>query len=261
MAVRMPHRVIGKGLSALVQGLRDMEDEELEDEMDVLRELEAEEAGIGGGERVLVEDSQVPTGTASRFDRRESELDTAGSPSKSRKPWKKIGQKRTTKLVTMRPTRAKPKQAPQWETIMEERTSEEEDEELIARPSTDASIKDVVPESQRPGQEPPSDDDDQSYEHADDPDDDEEDYTPAGSLLRALSKSRKRGVDLARKLTMTEKNKAANTPQDEKAKKSKLKKPKKIKAEAHANYRALKIRSRGNSGPKGRFGGRFGKRR
>jgi hypothetical protein len=255
----MPHRVIGKGLSALVQGLRDMEDEELEDEMDVLRELEAAEAGNDGGERVLVEDSQVPNGRASRFDQRETELDTVASPSKSGKPWKKIGQKRTTKLVTMRPTRAKPKQPPQWEAIMEEEVSEEEDP--TARPSTGPSIKDVVPESQKPDPEPPSDDEDKTYEHADETDGEEEDLTPAGALMRALSKSRKRGVDLARKLTMTEKNKAANTPQDEKTKKSKPLKPRKIKAEAHANYRALKIRSRGNSGPKGRFGGRFGKRR
>ncbi|KAL4779404.1 DNA replication/checkpoint protein [Aspergillus varians] len=89
--VRKPPQFVGKGLSQLVQGLRDMEEERLEDELDVLREIEFniedQHPGMGGG--VEVPDSQVqgPTDTTAATGRK----------------YKKKGQKRTTRLVRMRP--------------------------------------------------------------------------------------------------------------------------------------------------------------
>lgn len=84
IAARKPRRFVGKGLSALVQGLRDMEDERLEEDLDVLRELEADQEAMQDNEDQTADD--------------QTSLQNRG-----RRPYKKKGQKRTTRRVRMKP--------------------------------------------------------------------------------------------------------------------------------------------------------------
>ncbi|KJF61186.1 uncharacterized protein CIMG_11562 [Coccidioides immitis RS] len=193
IAVRMPQKVVGKGLSQLVQGLRDLEDEMIQDDMDALREAEAADAEAG---KVFVKDSQVP-------DSNLDAPDPTNTPSKPERYWKKKGQKRTTRLVYMRPVRAKPRQAPEFA------IPEEDSEDELA----------TAAESQGP-------------------------FSAGGDNLDSEDEGNTRSKD--------------KNNQGGKAKQSENKfvqKVRKIKAAAHANYRALKIRSK-NGGGKGRFGRR-----
>lgn len=105
-----------RSLSTLIRGLRQQEDDRLDEEMDMLREMEDEsfapvrkvesqpqhrkDEEVGAA--VLVEDSQVamPLGPDRGFESSESEEeDVPGRDGKPRKPWKKKGLKRQTKRV------------------------------------------------------------------------------------------------------------------------------------------------------------------
>ncbi|KAI1906901.1 hypothetical protein LOZ61_004695 [Ophidiomyces ophidiicola] len=96
-SVRMPQRLVGKGLSQLVQSLRELEEESMKDDMEALRAVEALE---GGTELAHVEDGHP-------IDTYTNDVDMSSSPSKTRTPWKRRGQKRATKLVYLRPVRGK----------------------------------------------------------------------------------------------------------------------------------------------------------
>lgn len=191
VAVRMPQKVVGKGLSQLVQGLRDMEDEMIEDDMDALREAEAAEAEA---EAEAEADGQS-------LDDNVVNPDSINSPSRVQKQWKKKGQKRTTKLVYLRPLRGKPQGT--TEPAIPEESSEDE--------SSAVSQTRVVPPVDGNG----PDEDDSNADSKDKP---------------ASKEEAQRGNKLVQKV-------------------------RKIKATAHANYRALKIRSKNSKG-KGRFGRR-----
>lgn len=115
---RQPGRFHGKGLSTIVQGLRDMEEERLDaeeeqmdDEWELMRELEGEADGFS---------YPVPE-----------------APQEAQRPYKKKGQKRTTRRVIMRPVvrQAKPRQASNAAPPPED----DSDDELAA---------DVVPKTQ-----------------------------------------------------------------------------------------------------------------
>ncbi|KAI9791803.1 MAG: DNA replication regulator sld2 [Piccolia ochrophora] len=92
VVIRMPPRPPARGLSAILAGLRKMEDDALEDEMDVLREMENERAG--------------PSSVPNQPDAPEtSENPPSNKPEpQARKAWKKKGQKRTTRRFILRPT-------------------------------------------------------------------------------------------------------------------------------------------------------------
>ncbi|GAD99392.1 hypothetical protein NFIA_068050 [Paecilomyces variotii No. 5] len=113
VAVRKPQRLFGKSLSALVQGLRDMEEEQMEDDWEILKEIEAEQAAEAAANDVEEGDSQAPEG---------------------QRTWKKKGQKRTTRRVVMRPVLSKPKLAPETKAgneaddVPEAQTESREDE-------------------------------------------------------------------------------------------------------------------------------------
>ncbi|OGE49642.1 hypothetical protein PENARI_c020G03018 [Penicillium arizonense] len=110
---RKPQQFASKGLSHLVQGLRDMEEDRMEDDWEVMREME-EEAQAEEAAKNQVEDSQ--------------------NPDVNRK-YKKKGQKRTTRRVVMRPVvnQPKPKQQP---APAEEDFFSGSDDELAAIPET-----------------------------------------------------------------------------------------------------------------------------
>lgn len=123
--VRVPRKPLVRGLSSMLAGLRKLEEEAADEDLDALREMEAEEAGVSKPKpatkmkenaelvsmpEILVEDSQgVLMGG---FDD-EAMLDSEPEEEKGRdgqplKVYKKKGQKRTTRRVKMKPTRAKP---------------------------------------------------------------------------------------------------------------------------------------------------------
>ncbi|KAI6714796.1 hypothetical protein PZA11_005086 [Diplocarpon coronariae] len=124
--VRVPRKPLVRSLSSMLAGLRQMEDEAADDDLDALREMEME---LEGGslpaprlkpkpaipsatkENVLVADSQ--TGLVGAFDD-EAQFDSEGEEpalagdGQPLKVYKKKGQKRTTRRVKLKPTRSKP---------------------------------------------------------------------------------------------------------------------------------------------------------
>ena len=201
MKARLPLKFAGRGLSALVKGLRDMEDEKLDEEMDLLREMETGENMSERGRKqkdhgtMLVGDSQLelPLGADGEG---AASAEEGGKPAKV---WKKKGQKRTTRKSTMRPSNAKWKPEAAW--LGGEHDMAVEETQLVQRPDAGDGEEGgengmvtgdgVGPDAGKDG----------------------------GKVKRAV---------------------------------------KKIKATAHANFRALKIR---NKNSKGKGGGRLGKRR
>ncbi|PLB52773.1 hypothetical protein P170DRAFT_353068 [Aspergillus steynii IBT 23096] len=236
MAVRKPPQFVGKGLSAIVRGLRDMEDERMQDDLDVLNEIEAEQAAAAN---VEVTDSQVPDNPNGRT-------------------YKKKGQKRTTRRVNMKPVIAKPTVQAQIHSPEPPEESDDDHEEH-EEPA-------AVPETQRPNIA--GDDDEFDYDGFDDigslhtMSDPDLDSDPE---YGEKSKPATKGKSFSEKMkeAIGEPDPQPRDPQEKappKAKASEPKKPRerKVNPQAHANYRSLKIRSRGS---KGRGAGRFGRRR
>ena len=98
-----------KPLSEIVRGLRQMEDEQHDDDLDALREME------GAQVNVLIGDSQAAE-TGAGIENGSMELGAeAGEENKvPTKIWRKKGQKRTTRRANMRPVKMKPKKENQW---------------------------------------------------------------------------------------------------------------------------------------------------
>ncbi|KAK4154296.1 DNA replication regulator sld2 [Chaetomidium leptoderma] len=142
--LRLPRKLgIMRGLSSVVAGLRRMEEEAFEDEEEAMREMEMEAEGMvagrkGGVTEVEVEqhsqgqvqlgrdipggmgdkqNKEPPVGLLSGFDNEavhdDDGLDEGGRQQQQQqqqqplRQFKKRGQKRTTRLVNMRPTRSK----------------------------------------------------------------------------------------------------------------------------------------------------------
>lgn len=237
-AVRKPQPFVGKGLSALVQGLRDMEEERMDDDMDVLREVEAEQAAANVG----VDDSQAQTND-------------------TRPPPKKKGQKRTTRRVNMRPV------------IVPKPTRESRSRDAgSGSDGYEQGEETGVPETQQPSTGQGADaggqfddsDDSASLHSMSEPDlDSDLDYVEEAEANKTKTKSFaekiKEAISSVAKPQSKSQEKQSQPAAATKEKDNKNKKPRarKINPEAHANYRSLKLR---NKGTKGRFGGRFGRR-
>lgn len=109
---------ISRSFSALVQDLRNQEEERMDDEWDIMNELEAEEHGAPPTkkqvEQVQVADSQLvvmPLGP-DRAPESESEEEVAlGANGLPRKVYKKKGLKRQTRRANIKPVLNKPKKA------------------------------------------------------------------------------------------------------------------------------------------------------
>ncbi len=105
-------RGLGRSLSDMIQAMRKDEDDRLDDEADIMRELEMEEEGIPIPKKprnaeVLVEDSQVqmplgPDRGLESEEEDEEEGSNLGPNGKPRKAWKKKGLKRQTRRVISR---------------------------------------------------------------------------------------------------------------------------------------------------------------
>jgi hypothetical protein len=104
-------RGLGRSLSAMIQAMKKDEDDKLDEEADIMREMEMEEAGIALPPKkpriphVDVEDSQAPMplgpdrGLETEDEDEEPELGPDGKP---RRVWKKKGLKRQTRRVNSR---------------------------------------------------------------------------------------------------------------------------------------------------------------
>lgn len=237
--VRMPRKPLVRGLSSMLAGLRKMEDEAADEDLDVLREMEMEE--IGGGpdsalkpnpapkaklhippatkDNILVADSQTNLVGAfddeAKFDS-EGEEPALGRDGQPLKVYKKKGQKRTTRRVKMKPTRSQPppRPDPPGSKIPADEDSDDE------RP--DPGL-DVVPETQQDETAP--------FEDARNFDSDSQsEYTASegGTRYRRPDQSKKRkGVTKDGKIRKV---------------------ARKVGAAAHQNFKRLKLR---NSGAKG----------
>ena len=236
-------RGLVRSLSTIIQGLRKQEEQRMDDEWDIMRELEEEEEcpnpGKGKAADVLVEDSQaveMPLGPDQGPELSEDEadvdpgsLDANGNP---RKVWKKKGQKRQTKRVKMRPVVHKPKKV----------TAEELPEKTVVESEVVEETQDLSSKS-RPGEGEVTD-----SEPADPGDrGDESEYECEAQQSETERKSKKR-----------QKQKTVPSKPQEGDDGKKQRKTTKVNALAHTNFRKLKIKNK-NSKANGR-GGRFGRR-
>ena len=140
--LRLPRKPLGRGLSEIVASLRKVEEDKADEDLEALREMEAEEAGYpkspskppqpaasaatraAGDEQVLVKDSQVLLGG---FDD-EGMYDSPVEEDKGRdgnplRIFKKKGQKRTTRRFNLKPVWTK------RPTMAEEEDNSDDDEE------------------------------------------------------------------------------------------------------------------------------------
>lgn len=242
IAPRKPLQFAGRGLSHLVKGLRAMEAEREDDEWDVLREIEAEQEAA----EIEVPDSQYP----------------AEQP---KRPYKKKGQKRTTRRVIMRPVAPRPKARPDQgtATATQDERSDESDDELAAVPETqlvtgakegeadsheNEEASDVASLHTMSGAESAS----EAEPDAGSDGDPEYDEKPK-PLPRAKSFS-ERMKEAVAMVKPKPKEPPVKTAQVQEEQKEKVAKVRKVNPEAHANYRSLKIRNRsGASRGRGRF--------
>lgn len=116
--VKLPKKPLLRGLSSILAGLRKMQSDAADEDLDILREIENEAADVSKSESkgpdTQVSDSQVKL-PLSGFDdeaKYDSEPDEVKNPPLDRnqplKIYKKKGQKRTTRRVVMKPVRSRP---------------------------------------------------------------------------------------------------------------------------------------------------------
>lgn len=150
-AMLPPRRMkpLSRSFSAIIQDLKNQEEERMEDEWDVLDELEAEENGTAAppkkkAEQVQVTDSQLvvmPLGPDRAPDESESEEEVAlGANGLPRKVYKKKGLKRQTRKANIKPVLHKPKKAADLE-----EKCDVDDDEAVAETQLDGP-GDKVPE-------------------------------------------------------------------------------------------------------------------
>lgn len=238
IASRKPRQFAGRGLSHIVQGLRAMEEERMDDDWDVLREIEEEQEAAS---------FQIPESQPTQENYR---------------PYKKKGQKRTTRKVNMRPVapQPKPRPDPNANTMDDESASESE---LIAVPETQLSAgppdESNAPDDHDHGEDVASlhtmsDPDVDSQPEPDADSDGDPEYGGKSALGRTKSFSEriKEAVSMAKPTAKELPVAAPQAPEKE----EKKPKPRKVNPQTHANYRSIKIGNRGSRG-----GGRFRRRR
>jgi hypothetical protein len=138
----------------MLAGLRKLEEEAADDDLDALHDIENETSGPSkpiDKSSVLVEDSQVPVllggfDDEAMYDSDPEEVKnpTLGRDGQPLKIWKKKGQKRTTRRVTIKPVRSKPQSAPQApgspseDLVQPDEEAVPETQEAAPSPHTDA---------------------------------------------------------------------------------------------------------------------------
>lgn len=205
-----------------------MEDETLDEELDMLREMESDNVPRNHlhQPKTLVTDSQrpeMPLGPDGDLESDEDGVEHAddgiGRDGKPLKVWKKKGQKRTTRRVLMKPNTAKWRPEPAW------KVGQANGEEADGVAETQTVNAERWTDWKEDGR------DSNEYEDIE-----------GGQGATEAGNSRKEAFD---------KDLGGKEGFSKKAKK-------KISTIAHANFRALKIK---NKQSKGKKGGRFGRKR
>ncbi|KAI1262060.1 hypothetical protein F5Y18DRAFT_186967 [Xylariaceae sp. FL1019] len=233
--LRLPRKPLGRSLSSVVAGLRRLEDEKLDDDLEALREMENDASSPQlvtlakpvpkAVSEILEPDSQAPP-LLGGFDD-EGLYDSPTEEGKGRdgqrlRVYKKKGQKRTTRRVNMRPTRVKRQPKSLQDTV-------------DGGPGSESSGDDVVPETQydpgAPNKEPDEAGSDLNFDLSEDERDQQQEKK---ELEEQVHRNKKE---------------------------SKIKKAaKKVNELAHTNFKRLKLRNSGSKGGPG-FGSRFRRRR
>jgi DNA replication regulator SLD2 len=242
--IRLPRKPIVRGLSSVVASLRRMEEEQLDDDLEALHDMENEMANpvppkvtikpteSSKTDDSLVADSQRPVllggfDDEAQFDSEpEEQLGRNGQPLKV---YKKKGQKRTTRKVNMRPTRAKRPQQPLEDG---QSFSEGPDAEVVLETQFDPTR---------------TVDDEEQLDLASDSDFAASDYEERSPRKKAK----------ASKIVPKKKEVPVKEPEHENPIK---KAARKVNALAHANFKRLKLRNSGAKGGPG-FGSKFRRRR
>lgn len=268
MKVRMRAKPAGKGLSALVRGLREMEEERLDEEMELLREREGGSAPAikitaasapvrkknqpTDANDVFVKNSQAPDmplgpdGDIHDSESEGDELEGMGRNGKPLRVWKKRGQKRSTRMVVMKPSRAKWKPEPNWKGGKDDDDEEEEmvpETQLVSTFPVGGEQDDLLDPDEKVDEEHPTE-----FE-AEHPSSGEETKNTEKGRNGKNKKSNQAGKRVAASASVST---VAEVDGGGKKKK------KKVAATANPNFRALKIRNK-NSRAKG--GRRFGRGR
>lgn len=246
VAIRRRPNPLGRSLSALVQGIRALEDEKLDEEMEMMRENERDDVLAREARRspvkdptVAVGDSQVaemplgPDGAGESEDSEDNHDRGKGKDGKALKVWKKKGQKRSSRKSNMKPATAKWKPEAKWKAPHD---TDKEDEPGL------------VPETQGLDHAAPGD-----LTAGIEDNDDMEFLTKAGEDFGGDKTDAK--LVVAKQGKAKENNVSKHREGDTKgAPKNK----KKIGPSAYANFRALKIK---NKQSKAKGSGRFGRKR
>ncbi|ORY13299.1 DNA replication and checkpoint protein-domain-containing protein [Clohesyomyces aquaticus] len=232
-------RGLGRSLSSMIQSMKRQEEDRLDEEAEIMRELEMEAEGIPVPKKqkvpdILVEDSQAamplgPDGAGASDDDSDKDDEDNGQNQngRPRKVWKKRGQKRQTRRVIMRPNFVKPPPRAAAQVVGSD--SETENPPVENVPTTAVSSSKTVGS-------------DQEFSE----DDDGSDYASDHSHTPKQRKTQPKRHEPESK----------TQPNDKAAKEGPVKAAaRKVKATAHANFRRLKIKSStGAKGGKGRFG-------
>ncbi|EEH03171.1 DNA replication regulator sld2 [Histoplasma capsulatum G186AR] len=245
VAVRMPQKLVGKGLSAIVQGLRDIQEERLDEELDLLREMEAEAAAADIDDAVVINDSQVPLRDGSGGGGDDDEGNTLAM-----RRWKKKGQKRTTRRVIMRPVRAKAQPMPGWPVAVIDGEGDDDGDRNGGSGDELAAISETQLQPQLPP-EPGSNKENETLAQSETHTETKKEIalTNTSTSIANANVSVSASAAKLKPATMKGTTARVTTATNQKHK---------TKPDAHANYRALKIRGKGsNARGKGR---RFGRR-
>lgn len=335
--VRMRTKPVLKGLSQLVRGLREMADQELDAEMELLREIEGDEVApkkpnfaaklraatankkeqdldITSSVPTLVRDSltaqteqnqprslrklpsssqsiEMPLGPDRALDDESEEDSTQPPQGRDGKPlraFKKRGQKRSTRISKMRPSKTKWQPEPLWKVSSSDEAGKEGDG--IEEEKEAAVEVHLVEETQLPLPAPAAtaDDGDDDMLKTDNEEfvsschsfpsasaSDEEDLPGSNSkkpkpntITMTTNRKKKSKLEMKMKMklnsnvappthpsapspsaTITARKVTTSTQQPNEMKQKKKKK--KIAPTAHANFRALKIHGKGSAGGKG----------
>ena len=144
IAVRLPRKPIGRTLSSLVQNLRETQEQDLDEDLDILREIENGPSSNAKLRRpkLLVRDSQVQEPMP--FDPEDLGFESLGEEVQQdendevqggkQKIWKKKGQKRTTRRVIMRPVVSKWQPEQEWRAPLDEENEVIEESQVAAKP-------------------------------------------------------------------------------------------------------------------------------
>ncbi|KAL9114602.1 MAG: hypothetical protein Q9227_001280 [Pyrenula ochraceoflavens] len=223
----------GRSLSEILTHLRKIDDENDNDDLDALRELESGPQQLGS----QVGDSQDKERVGASVHLAEG-IDYVEEHGQSAHVWKKKGQKRTTRKINMKPSCAKPVEAPKW-------IEEESEDELTAVLETQAQemLHTEDGTSEQSGEEGRADQ--TQYEL--------KSYIPENLGKRSQGRTPK--VKLAHPVGQGPDANLGRNPVEVK------RRTYNPNATSHLNFRSLKIKNRNSKARRGGFRGKLGRRR